>query len=87
MWGSVNFTYLLRGLSLQANYIGRATAACRRNYCQLLRTKGATWSAYPYDRILGFLDRTCCVNPIDNTHFAPITTTPSTRTKYSQPVI
>jgi hypothetical protein len=36
----------------------------------------------PYGRILGFLDRTCCVNPIDNTHYAPITTTPSTRTKY-----
>jgi hypothetical protein len=36
----------------------------------------------PYCRILGFLDRTCFVNPIDNTHYAPITTTPSTRTKY-----
>jgi hypothetical protein len=36
----------------------------------------------PYGRILGCLDRTCCVNPIDNTHYAPITTTPSTRTKY-----
>jgi hypothetical protein len=36
----------------------------------------------PYGRILGFLDRTCCVNPIDNTHYAPITTTPSTHTKY-----
>jgi hypothetical protein len=34
-----------------------------------------------YGRILGFLDRTSCVNPIDNTHYAPITTTPSTRTK------
>jgi hypothetical protein len=38
--------------------------------------------ADPYGRILVFLDRTCCVNPIDNTHYAPITTTPSTRTKY-----
>jgi hypothetical protein len=36
----------------------------------------------PYGHILGFLDRTCCVNPIDNIHYAPITTTPSTRTKY-----
>jgi hypothetical protein len=40
----------------------------------------------PYDRILGFLDRTCCVNPIDNTHYAPITTThplvQRTRTKH-----
>jgi hypothetical protein len=36
----------------------------------------------PYGRILGFLDRTCSVNPIDNTHYAPITTTPSTRTKH-----
>jgi hypothetical protein len=35
----------------------------------------------PYGRILGFQDRICCVNPIDNTHYAPITT-PSTRTKY-----
>jgi hypothetical protein len=34
----------------------------------------------PYGRILGFLDRTCCVNPIDNIHYAP---TPATRTKYS----
>jgi hypothetical protein len=29
----------------------------------------------PYGPILGFLDRTCCVNPVDNTHYAPITTT------------
>jgi hypothetical protein len=36
----------------------------------------------PYGRILGFLDRTCCVNPVDNTHYAPVTTAPSTRTKY-----
>jgi hypothetical protein len=36
----------------------------------------------PYGSILGFLDRTCCVNPIDNTHYAPITATPSIRTKY-----
>jgi hypothetical protein len=36
----------------------------------------------PYGRILRFLDRTMCETPIDNTHYAPITTTPSTRTKY-----
>jgi hypothetical protein len=36
----------------------------------------------PYGRILGFLDRTCSVNPIDNTHYTPVTTTPSTRTKH-----
>jgi hypothetical protein len=33
----------------------------------------------PYGRILGFLDRTWCVNPIDNTHY---TTTPFTHIKY-----
>jgi hypothetical protein len=41
----------------------------------------------PYGRILGFLDRTCCVNPIDNTYYAPITTSPSTRTKYSHKIL
>jgi hypothetical protein len=82
-------TYLLRGLSPQANYTDRATAACRRSYCQLLRIEGATWSAWhPYGHVLGFLGRTCCVNPIDNTHYAPIiTTTPSTRTKYSHKIL
>jgi hypothetical protein len=35
----------LHGLSLQANYTDRATAACRRSDCQLLRIEGATWSA------------------------------------------
>jgi hypothetical protein len=29
--GEPYFTYLLRGLSLQANYTDRATAACRRS--------------------------------------------------------
>jgi hypothetical protein len=33
------------GLSPQANYTDRATAACRRSDCQLLRINGATWSA------------------------------------------
>jgi hypothetical protein len=32
----------LRGLSPRANYTDRATAACRRSYCQLLRIEGAT---------------------------------------------
>jgi hypothetical protein len=32
-------------LSPRANYTDRATAACRRSDCQLLRIKGATWSA------------------------------------------
>jgi hypothetical protein len=41
----------------------------------------------PYGRILGFLGRTSCVNRIDNTHYAPITTTPSTRTKYSHKIL
>jgi hypothetical protein len=35
----------LHGLSPRANFTDRATAACRRNDCQLLRIKGATWSA------------------------------------------
>jgi hypothetical protein len=35
----------LRGLSPQANYTDRATAACRRSYCQLLRLEGVAWSA------------------------------------------
>jgi hypothetical protein len=36
----------LHGLSPRANYPDRATAACRRSDCQLLRIKGATWSAW-----------------------------------------
>jgi hypothetical protein len=35
----------LHGLSPRANYTDRATAACRRSDCQLLRKEGATWSA------------------------------------------
>jgi hypothetical protein len=34
----------LHGLSPRANYTDRATAACPRSDCQLLRIKGATWS-------------------------------------------
>jgi hypothetical protein len=44
----------LHGLSPRANYSYRATAACRRSDCQLLRIEGATWSAWliprPYSR-------------------------------------
>jgi hypothetical protein len=35
----------LHGLGPRANYTDRATAACRRSDCQLLRIEGATWSA------------------------------------------
>jgi hypothetical protein len=35
----------LHGLSPRANYTDRTTAACWRSDCQLLRIKGATWSA------------------------------------------
>jgi hypothetical protein len=35
----------LHGLSPRANYTDRATAACRRSDCQLLRIEVATWSA------------------------------------------
>jgi hypothetical protein len=46
----------LHGLSPRANYTDRATAACRRSDCQLLRIKGATWgqrdgSVRPYSRL------------------------------------
>jgi hypothetical protein len=36
----------LHGMSPRANYTDRATAACRRRDCQLLRIEGATWSAW-----------------------------------------
>jgi hypothetical protein len=39
----------LHGLSPRVNYTDRATAACRRSDCQLLRKKGAT-SLRPYSR-------------------------------------
>jgi hypothetical protein len=38
-------TNKLHGLSPRENYTYRATAACRRSDCQLLRIKGAMWSA------------------------------------------
>jgi hypothetical protein len=45
--------------SPQANYTDRATAACRRSYCQLLRIDGVAWSAQliPTAVNFGFLDR------------------------------
>jgi hypothetical protein len=51
--------YKLHGLSPQANYTDRATAACRRSDCQLVRIEGATWSVWriPPAVFLGFLDR------------------------------
>jgi hypothetical protein len=36
----------LHGLSPQATYTDRATAACRRSDCQLLRIQGATWTVW-----------------------------------------
>jgi hypothetical protein len=41
-----NLKQKLHGLSPRANYADRATAACRRSDCQLLRIEGATWSAW-----------------------------------------
>jgi hypothetical protein len=41
-----NKTNKLHGQSQRANYTDRATAACRQSDCQLLRIKGATWSAW-----------------------------------------
>jgi hypothetical protein len=37
---------ILHNLSPRTNYTDRATAACRRSDCQLLRIEGATWSAW-----------------------------------------
>jgi hypothetical protein len=42
---SKNVKKKLHGLSPRANYTDRATAACRRSDCQLVRIEGATWSA------------------------------------------
>jgi hypothetical protein len=49
----------LHGLSTRANYTDRATAACRRSDCQLMRIEGATWSAWriPTAVFSVFLDR------------------------------
>jgi hypothetical protein len=42
----INKINKLHGLGPRVNYTDRATAACRRSDCQLLRIKGATWSAW-----------------------------------------
>jgi hypothetical protein len=56
-WDQVNCNKnKLRGLSPQANYTDRATAACRRSYCQL-RGCCVVKARDPHGRILGFLDR------------------------------
>jgi hypothetical protein len=49
----------LHGLSPRANYTDRTTAACQRSDCQLYADRGchAVSVTDPYDRILGFLDR------------------------------
>jgi hypothetical protein len=39
---TINIKKKLHGLSPRANYTDRATAACRRSDCQLLRIEGAT---------------------------------------------
>jgi hypothetical protein len=44
-WGPTQKTNKLHGLSPRANYTDRATAACRQSDCQLVRIKGAMWSA------------------------------------------
>jgi hypothetical protein len=41
-------TNKLHGLRPRVNYTDRATAACRRNDCQLVRIEGATWSAWRF---------------------------------------
>jgi hypothetical protein len=54
-----DFKLNLRGPSLRANATYRAIAACRRNYCQLLRIRGrhVVTMMYPLGLNLGFLDR------------------------------
>jgi hypothetical protein len=43
--GTLKLKTKLHGWSPRANYTDRATAACRRSDCQLVRIEGATWSA------------------------------------------
>jgi hypothetical protein len=56
---TLQVTIELHGLSPRANYTDRATTACRRSDCQLLRIEGChvVIVTDPYGRILGFLDR------------------------------
>jgi hypothetical protein len=81
--------FLLRCLSPQANYTDRATAALSAKLVPTSADRGCHVVSLtePYGCILGFLDRTSCVNPIDKTHYSPITTTSSTRTKYSHKIL
>jgi hypothetical protein len=46
LWNYIKKKKKLHGLSPRVNYTDRATAACRRSDCQLLRIEGATWSAW-----------------------------------------
>jgi hypothetical protein len=46
IWNCAKNCIKLHGLSPRANYTDRATAACRRSDCQLLRIEGTTWSAW-----------------------------------------
>jgi hypothetical protein len=49
LWTAVYWikkTTELHGLSPRANYTDRATAACRRSNCQLVRIEGATWPTW-----------------------------------------
>jgi hypothetical protein len=49
----------LHGLSPRTNYTDRVTAACRQSDCQLFADRGCHVVSVtdPYNRILGFLDR------------------------------
>jgi hypothetical protein len=53
---NINSKKKLHGLSPRANYTDRATAACRRSECQLLRIHVVSVTD-PSGRVLGFLDR------------------------------
>jgi hypothetical protein len=66
----------LNGLSPRANYTDRATAASRWSDCQLLRIKGATWSAWriPAEPLLFYqvapqLYSRCWVEPVPDHYF------------------
>jgi hypothetical protein len=45
-WLATILKLKLHGLSPRASYTDRATAACRRSDCQLVRIEDATWSAW-----------------------------------------
>jgi hypothetical protein len=58
-WYMHNPIIKICALSPRANYTYRATAACRRGWCQRLRMEGRSVVSVtdPYGRNLGFLDR------------------------------